>query len=79
MRKVVKWHLYQESAGDSVQLFWMLSRGCTGLSLAEQRALNQLSVETEPLSKPAPPGTQQEVLNTQYNQNTIHSLGNIKK
>lgn len=50
-----------------------------GLSLPKQWALNHLSVEVEPLPKPAPPGTHQGVLNTQYNQHTICSLRNVKK
>lgn len=50
-----------------------------GLSLPKQWALNHLSVEVEALPKPAPPGTHQGVLNTQYNQHTICSLRNIKK
>lgn len=79
MHKVVKQHWYQESTGDSVQPFWMLSHGCTSLSLAEQRVLNHLSAKTEPFPKLAPPGTHQEFLNTQYNQNTICSLRNAEK
>lgn len=77
MHKVVKWCWYQESAGDLVQLCWILSSQVWACKATGFKPPFCGGWTKEQFPRSAS-GTHHEAF-TQYNQNTTHSLRNIKK